>query len=743
MALPSNKTLNIKKQMSQPNADDIIDIAAPNYSDYWQANIAVIPEYTRGFNWSCIYKEGWKPSEDQYLEWDLAASNSYALVTGEPSGIIALDLDHITDAQIARVKEMFGTSPCAKFGTKGLTIFFKYNGEANFNWVKDKVTKAELLSTGRRTTIPPSKHYKVKGVYYKWVGADLISSKDKLPTLPHNYITLLDSLFSITRPKDVEYIRADYDFPPSYEDAVDALNHCDPSCDNGTWVQIGMAFKGEVGDAGFEAFDSWSSRGSNYDAKSMRSRWRSFNSRNISYGTLVYYAKQGGYKVPQRAPIQPTVSMSVKDWTSIKLEHYAAEIKKAETLPDFYINAPHHIKTICDWIVSTSRYPQPLVTMGAVLSFLGFYMGSEFSYKGIKGNIYNINLARTGHGKEHILACLRGLMGAGDMKKYIGGSGATSDTAILEKLQETDGKSCYMIDEFQSFMKVLSNKKSGNSREAGLTSVLLKAYTSRSISGVDYADRKERKTVEVENPFLSLVAFCTPEPFYEAVGSAEAFNGFVGRLTIFEAPKILPQRNRGHQPDADLHVPDEIVRILRDIKANRKMVNHADGAYSYAKKTEIPETPEAHALIENINDEIDDKRREYDQEDSQMSNVIARVFEVMKKYSLIASKGKEISVANITWAKAVADYNVGIMLGAAENITDSGFERKKSHVFEFILKRGGVISKSDLTRYCTIFENPLERTNVVNDLLEGGRIELVKMDSEGTKPRMGYRILTK
>jgi hypothetical protein len=720
------------KQVEQPTKN-------PTFTQYCQAGLCVIPEKDGipTFAWSKVYKENYKPTPEELLDWDLAIDYNYGLVTGSCSGVIAIDLDYVSEAEQQRAIELLGDTPCKKKGSKGITLFYKYNNERNCNWIKDNVVKAELLSTGRKTTIPPSAHRKTSKPYI-WIGAPLIDCYDKLPTLPANYMELLDSLFSIIRAPEREYARSDFDLRPSYNDAVEALNYCDANCSNADWVQIGMAFRSEVGDAGYQDFQQWSSKGKSYDKGSIRSRWRSFNSHSISYGTLIHFAKQGGYTPPKKAPIQPTISMSVDDWTSHKLSSYAEMVKESEEVPDFYTNAPHHIKVICDWITSTARYPQPIITLGAVISFLGFYMGRDFVYKGIKPNIYNINIARTGHGKEHILACIRGLMRELNLSDYTGGGGATSDTAIFVKLNKLGGRYCYLIDEFQGFMKVLSSK-SGNAREGGLTGLLLKAYTSREIQSVDFADDEDRPTIKIKNPFMSLLTFCTPEPFYNAVGSTEAFNGFVGRLTIFEAPKLLPQRNKNHYPEADLNVPQDIIEILKGLKAARTKQTHPDGSFTYAEVTQVKETPEAFELIERINDEIDDKRREYDAEDNQMSNVIARVFEIMKKYTLIASKGGEITIEHITWAKALADYNIGIMVAASSNLADTGFERKKNHVVEFIQKRGGMVTKSHLTNYCKIFEGRREREEIIADLIESGRLSAV--DAGGnTKSATGYKL---
>lgn len=723
-----------------PNA---IIPGAPSFSDYWEAGLAVIPINKSGippFKWGKIFSENWKP-DSELLHWDLDTDSGFALVTGEVSGVIALDIDDAAPEEISRIFRAIGDTPCKKIGSKGLTAFYKYNGESNINFIKDGKVKVELLAEKRLTTIPPSKH-RTKNIYYRWTGEDLLSAKNKLPVLYTGYKAKIESALSIVPPPEEKFCaREDYDVPPSFDEVIEVLNYCNPDCDNATWVQIGMSLRSEVGDAGFSEFDRWSQGGKAYDAKTIRQRWKSFNSRSITYGTLIHYAKQGGYKPPRKEERPAIKSVSIDNWTAKKLENHARAVQESQTLPEFYTNAPHHVKLICDWITSTARYPQHVITFGAVLSFLGFYMGREFVYKGIKSNLYNINLARSTHGKDHVLKCIRGLMHALDLEKLIGGSGATSDTAVLARLQKQEGKCMYLMDEFYAFMKVLSNRKSGNSREAGLPALLLKAYTHGVLDSADYADPKERETIVIRNPYLSLIAFCTPEPFYEAVGSQEAFNGLVGRMTIFEAHHVLPPRNKAPDDEAFKNPPPEIIRILKDIKANRQRIDRSDGGWEYSDVTQVQETKEAHDMIEVLNDEIDDKRREYDKENPQMSLVIGRSFELLKRYALLSSRGKAITPQDIAWAKSVTDYNIGIILNATSNITDTGFERKKNHTMEFIKRRGGFIARSELTAGCRIFDNRREREDVIADLIDAGKLEPVSVENTGGRTKKGYEII--
>jgi putative DNA primase/helicase len=62
------------------------------------------------------------------------------------------------------------------------------------------------------------------------------------------------------------------------------------------WARIGAALKHELGEAGFDLFDSWSQRGDSYDAAAARSTWRSLSaSGGITINTLFHVAIEHGF----------------------------------------------------------------------------------------------------------------------------------------------------------------------------------------------------------------------------------------------------------------------------------------------------------------------------------------------------------------------------------------------------------------------------------------------------------------
>lgn len=76
----------------------------------------------------------------------------------------------------------------------------------------------------------------------------------------------------------------------------DALSYV-PADDRDTWLRLGMAVKAELGDAGFELWNTWSQRAPSYRAKDAHDVWKSLRTEGkITSATLFHYAKTYGWR---------------------------------------------------------------------------------------------------------------------------------------------------------------------------------------------------------------------------------------------------------------------------------------------------------------------------------------------------------------------------------------------------------------------------------------------------------------
>ena len=76
----------------------------------------------------------------------------------------------------------------------------------------------------------------------------------------------------------------------------DALSHVPPD-DRDTWLRMGMAIKSELGDTGFDVWESWSQQADSFDGKDARDVWKSIRaSGKVTIGTLFHEAKANGWR---------------------------------------------------------------------------------------------------------------------------------------------------------------------------------------------------------------------------------------------------------------------------------------------------------------------------------------------------------------------------------------------------------------------------------------------------------------
>ena len=70
-----------------------------------------------------------------------------------------------------------------------------------------------------------------------------------------------------------------------------------PSIDRSLWVEVGMAVKSELGEAGRDIWDAWSRGAESYREDSAKAVWRSIKpAGKITIATLYHYAKSHGWR---------------------------------------------------------------------------------------------------------------------------------------------------------------------------------------------------------------------------------------------------------------------------------------------------------------------------------------------------------------------------------------------------------------------------------------------------------------
>ncbi|MEY3696324.1 MAG: hypothetical protein RL083_2149, partial [Pseudomonadota bacterium] len=76
----------------------------------------------------------------------------------------------------------------------------------------------------------------------------------------------------------------------------DALQFIDAS-DRERWLRMGMAIKSELGEGGFELWETWSQQADSFNRKDAWDVWKSIRvGGKVTIGTLIYEARAGGWR---------------------------------------------------------------------------------------------------------------------------------------------------------------------------------------------------------------------------------------------------------------------------------------------------------------------------------------------------------------------------------------------------------------------------------------------------------------
>jgi hypothetical protein len=372
------------------------------------------------------------------------------------------------------------------------------------------------------------------------------------------------------------------------------LSHCNADCDYSSWVSIGMAVHHCFNGAGFELWDDWSATGEKYGGSGVLSRhWHSFGktSTPVGYGTLLHYAKEGGYCEPITFVYDGSlgdVDVDVNDSVvgnvdSVKnVKHLLDEPVDVRRPPDF-------VGELTQWINDQCLYPRENLAVSAALCAVSSLAGMRYTdgLDGMSANIITFCVAGAGTGKETILQTYLKIMKTAGVQAAVHG-GIKSEQEILRNLIRHQG-AFFCLDEFGDTLAKLQNssKKGGASYLEGVIGLLMSVYSKANgylpITGdlkddikqkliIEYAqvEKKLEKLAEdsstdsmraklneakdqimlavksvddgLENPYLTMLGFSTPVAFNDLMSFQMATNGFMARAMIFSDLETNPKR---------------------------------------------------------------------------------------------------------------------------------------------------------------------------------------------------------
>ncbi len=306
----------------------------------------------------------------------------------------------------------------------------------------------------------------------------------------------------------------------------EALNCIDANCDYHKWLEIGMGLHEEFGNAGFQIWNSWSSKSrKKYKGLGdLQYHWGTFKlGGGITIGTVFKHARDAGWiRTPTSNPISFVITNGTPARSSevterpLKTDNKIAtkEFEEAdefidpvekcidELLPyavrDIFDFPNSILKSTYDWIQSAAPVPIPIFSLSTSLSLLAFLKrNAVVSATNLRTNLYILTIGPSRSGKNNGLNCIHQTLDALGIRDLVI-SAFGSAQGLMKQLCEKEGIAYWVQDEMAHVFKNFQNKNAGT-YETRLEQKILTLYN----CAYQTTDKiKGEKIAAVENPYL-------------------------------------------------------------------------------------------------------------------------------------------------------------------------------------------------------------------------------------------------
>ncbi|MDG4574458.1 MAG: PriCT-2 domain-containing protein [Defluviicoccus sp.] len=521
-----------------------------------------------------------------------------------------------------------------------------------------------------------------------------------------------------------------------------------------SWMRIGMALKGALGDEAESLFAVWSAQSAkdvpDYTAKA----WASFQPRSIGAGTLYHHAIANGWTPEPDLVLNGNVHMNGHHPAKAlleKLQPAAAAEPPAMPVPPIpdLARLDGALALFVSYILTTAIRPQPWLAVGAALTALGTLMGRNYRTEtNLRSNLYVIGLAVSGGGKDHARNAIKEAFLAADLATYLGGNRIVSGAGLLTALYRQPA-SLFQIDEFGQFLASIIDKRRAPKHLAEIWDLLTELSTSAGSTffGAEYADQHLKPRQDIIQPCCGIHATTVPDTFWTALRSGSLQDGSLARFLLFRSTEDIPDRNR--TATALSTVPADLVEALQSIAAgvvrpNRGNLVGTDAPTVIPDPHTVPMALEAQQLFDALDEELTQRQRQAI--GSNHGAVLARIWENTAKVALIKAVSADpvhpiIRLEDATWARDVVDHCVATLLTQANrHLAENDTERNHKRMLEVVRSAGAEgLTKNELVRR-TQFLDKRQRDDVIATLIESGQIGTA-VRSTATRPALIFRMV--
>jgi len=420
--------------------------------------------------------------------------------------------------------------------------------------------------------------------------------------------------------------------------------------DYDSWMRIGMALKGALGEEGATLFADWSAQAAKDDPAATAKAWTSFRPARICAGTIYHLAMEKGWRPDPDLLLDGSQKVCASD------EHPAAGLLARLAQPDtpmpslapvasFMLTIPDGlVGDLARYMIDTARRPQPLLAVGASLCALGALMGRRYrTTTDLRTNLYIVGIADSGSGKNHAREVVNELFFAAGLAHHLGGNKIASGAGLLTALHRQPAI-LFQIDEFGMFLSAAADRKRSPRHVTEILDNMTELYTAACgvFLGAEYANRdgsNERR--DIVQPCLCVYGTTTPLHFWGALQGANVVDGSLARFIILPSDEDYPDENRR----AGLRTsPRPLIEGLQRLaqgggRASGNLAGRTSGPETAVDPMTAPMDDDAQASFDALGEEIIAELRAA--AGTFQTPILARIAENAAKVALVLAVGRD------------------------------------------------------------------------------------------------------
>ena len=531
--------------------------------------------------------------------------------------------------------------------------------------------------------------------------------------------------------------------------------------DYDSWVRIGMAIKGALGEEGSPLFEAWSAQSTKNDAKITAKSWRSFTPQRIGAGTLYKLALDNGWIPDQSLQLNgelvpnaqhPARAMldALQIMQPIKVDDPVSNLlPPPKPLPTGWDQVGGVIGDMMHLMVTTAKRPQPMLALGASLCAIGALMGRKYrTESNLRSNLYVVAIAESGAGKNHSRVVINELFRKAGLLQYLGGNKIASGAGFIAAIQRQPS-SLFQLDEFGLFLSAAADRQRSPRYLTEILDLMMELYTTSGTTyfGTEYATNQNGNAHRaIHQPCACIFGTTTPLHFWQALQAANVADGSLARFVIMHSENDFPDTNECY---GTIDPPQDLVdQLLLIHQGGGKLVsNLADVGIAelLVEPRVVPMSTQARDAFRLLDQELLGRLRA--SRGTGFSSILARIEENATKLALIRAVSRDpvdplIEDHDARWGILLAQHCAEVtIIEASQRVSENLVESHHKRALQ-ILRDAGVagMTKSSFTRR-TQFMEQRQRDGVLRTLVDAGLVEVTAVSLKLGRPVQMVKML--